>query len=72
MYLHLDLGNNQFYTFVYTSAGNMFALSTNEAFNTPIAKTSNKKRSIKQNMWLTLYRAHQRRRPLGGHCGRPV
>ena len=55
MYLHLDLGNNQFYTFVYTSAGNMFASSTNEAFNTPIAKTSNKKRSIKQNMWLTLY-----------------
>lgn len=55
MYLLLELGNGKTYIFVYTSAGNMFASSTNEAFNTPIAKTSSKKRSIKQNMWLTLY-----------------
>ncbi|WP_320052864.1 hypothetical protein [uncultured Acetobacteroides sp.] len=55
MYLLLEAGNGQTYIFVYTSAGNMFASSTNEAFNTPIAKTKAKKRSIKQNMWLTLY-----------------
>ncbi len=55
MYVYLDLGNNQFYTFIYTSAGNMFASSTNVSFNQYIAKTSNKKRSIKQGLWLTSY-----------------
>lgn len=55
MYLYLDLGNGQQYIFVYTSAGNMFASSSNEAFNQPIAKTRAKKRSIRQSMWLTLY-----------------
>jgi hypothetical protein len=55
MYVYLDLGNDRYALFVYTSAGNMFAASSNEQFNIPIDKTSAKKRSIKRGLWETTY-----------------
>lgn len=55
MYVYLDLGNDKYALFVYTLAGNLFAASSNPLFNTPIDKTSSKKRSIKRGLWETTY-----------------
>ena len=55
MYVYIDLGNNRYYLFVYTSAGNMFAASSNDTFTTLIDKTSAKKRSVKRGFWNTTY-----------------
>lgn len=55
LYIYLNFGSDQYAMFIYTSAGNMFAASSNELFNIPVDKTRGKRRSIKRGLWETTY-----------------